>query len=213
MNDFQLKICKYVEQRERWPQNGNHILAQYDEESIIVYQAYKTLIAEQLVKFQNFHSEPCLKSGFNMNRMTWIKTNFLWMMFRSNWASNLNQERILAIRISRTGFEEILSKAVESKSKNGDKEPNKTDEVRLQWDPDHLPNGNKVPSGRRAIQLGIRQNMLHKFSQEFILSISDITDFVIENRKHILNEQELLMPQENVYTFKRTEVAKSLNLM
>jgi len=26
-----------------------------------------------------------------MNRMTWIKPNFLWMMYRSGWASKKNQ--------------------------------------------------------------------------------------------------------------------------
>ncbi len=40
-----------------------------------------------------------------MNRMTWIKPNFLWMMYRSGWAVKKNQERILAIKLTKKGFE------------------------------------------------------------------------------------------------------------
>jgi hypothetical protein len=49
--------------------------------------------------------------------MTWIKTNFLWMMYRSGWATKHNQEKILAITIKKEGFLDILSKAIESTAK------------------------------------------------------------------------------------------------
>jgi hypothetical protein len=73
------------------------------------------MISKAIIESQNFHSEGCKQVGYNMNRMTWIKPNFLWMMYRSGWASKKNQERILAISLTRLGFEEILSKAVLSK--------------------------------------------------------------------------------------------------
>ena len=50
--------------------------------------------------------------------MSWIKTNFLWMMYRSGWASKRNQEKVFAVRISRKGFEEILSKALTGKARH-----------------------------------------------------------------------------------------------
>ena len=34
----------YLAQQAHWPQTGRHILAQYDEHSIIVYQAYRPAI-------------------------------------------------------------------------------------------------------------------------------------------------------------------------
>ena len=52
-----------------------------------------------------------LGGEFKFERMSWIKTNFLWMMYRCGWASKKNQERVLAITISREGFEEILANA------------------------------------------------------------------------------------------------------
>lgn len=43
----------YVEQEEGvWPKEGRHILAQYDEDSIVVYQAYCPEIAQFAVKHQ-----------------------------------------------------------------------------------------------------------------------------------------------------------------
>jgi hypothetical protein len=35
----------YVQQVKLWPESGRHILAQYDDQSIIVYQAYRPSIA------------------------------------------------------------------------------------------------------------------------------------------------------------------------
>lgn len=45
---------------------------------------------------------------FKMDRMTWIKPSFLWMMYRSGWATKKDQERILAIDIKREGFNTFL---------------------------------------------------------------------------------------------------------
>ena len=40
-----LIIEPYLNQLAQWPASGRHILAQYDETSIIVYQAYRPSIA------------------------------------------------------------------------------------------------------------------------------------------------------------------------
>ena len=48
---------------------------------------------------------------FSFSRMSWIKTNFLWMMYRCGWASKKDQERVLAVTVSRAGFDEILANA------------------------------------------------------------------------------------------------------
>jgi hypothetical protein len=49
--------------------------------------------------------------------MSWIKPNFLWMMYRSGWATKPGQEAILAIRIAKSHFEQILAGAVHSSFK------------------------------------------------------------------------------------------------
>lgn len=206
-----LKLASYNSQILTWPPTGLHILAQYDDDNIIVYQAYNEKIAKSIIECQNFHSDLCHKSGYNMNRMSWIKTNFLWMMFRSGWASKPNQERILAIKVTRNGFEEILKKAVRSSSSTVQTDRiSATDEVRLQWDPDHAPDGSKVNSGRRAIQLGLRGDALLRFSKEFIVEINDITEFVLEQSKNISNLNDLLIPLENVYFVSDSEISKRI---
>ena len=85
--------------------------------------------------------------------MSWVKTNFMWMMYRCGWGTKHNQQRVLAVRITREGFDKILSKAVSS---DADKalRTRMRGKVRLQWDPDHAPSG--APEKRRAIQLGLR---------------------------------------------------------
>lgn len=129
---------------------------------------YRPAIASAAVRTKNFHDASVQAAGYSLSRMTWIKTNFLWMMYRSGWATKPGQERILVIRLSRHGFEQILEEA--TCRGEGD--------VRLQWDPDHLPSGLKAPGGRRAIQLGLRGKMAERFSREFITDIDDITDLV-----------------------------------
>lgn len=69
----------WSEQREIWPSSGRHILAYFDDETIVVYQAYKPSIGRFALEHQRFGGD------FSMSRMTWIKPNFLWMMYRCDW--------------------------------------------------------------------------------------------------------------------------------
>ncbi len=52
------------------------VRAVFDAESILVYQAYGHEIADAALAAGTF------VAPFNMNRMTWIKPSFLWMMYR-----------------------------------------------------------------------------------------------------------------------------------
>lgn len=193
---------RYSEQVKSWPQEGRHIMAQFNDESLIVYQAYSHQIAEFAVKHQYFGD------GFSYARMSWIKPNFLWMMFRSGWAGKVGQERVLAIRIRRSFFDEILSCAVVSSydaaaypDQVAWKQAIETSDVRLQWDPDHDPAGNCVK--RRAVQLGLRGETLRRYGKEAILEISDMTAFVREQYRHLASTEQmqdnLLLPTEIVY--------------
>lgn len=129
----------WAEQRAQWPTEGRHILAQYDDETIVVYQAYRPEIANYVVEHQRFGGP------WSLERMTWIKPNFLWMMYRCGWATKAGQERVLALWLPRDVFErEILGAAVHSSfvpEVHGTREDwqraVKTSDVRLQWDPDH----------------------------------------------------------------------------
>eukprot|EP01121_Diplochlamys_sp_Union-15-3_P000596 TRINITY_DN10513_c0_g1_i1.p1 TRINITY_DN10513_c0_g1~~TRINITY_DN10513_c0_g1_i1.p1 ORF type:complete len:235 (-),score=44.04 TRINITY_DN10513_c0_g1_i1:90-752(-) len=199
-----------------WPSHGKHILAQYDDDSILVYQAYSPSIGKYAATHQSFMG--C--TDFSSTRMTWIKTNFLWMMYRSGWGTKSNQEITLGIWLKREAFEKILEHAVHSSfqpdqfaSKNDYNksvaEAKKSDFgfVRLQWDPDHHPSGSPHPN-RRAIQLGLKQ-VKSFYEGDAIVQILDLTDFVAENRSKSVDE--LIIPKERVYPVPEA-IAKKIGL-
>ena len=72
-----LTIAPYSEQVKSWPSEGRHILSQFDDDSVVVYQAYRPSTGRYAAENGYFGT------GFSLNRMSWIKPNFLWMMFRS----------------------------------------------------------------------------------------------------------------------------------
>ena len=49
---------------------------------------------------------------FSYQRMSWIKPNFLWMMYRCGWATKEGQERVLAIELPRREFAAFVDSAV-----------------------------------------------------------------------------------------------------
>src|SRR6266511_4315654 len=103
-----LQTQAYCEQLKRWPTSGRHILAQFDAGTVVVYQAYRPAIGHDAAEHQRLGGE------FSLNRMSWIKPNFLWMMHRSCWGTKDGQEVTLAVRLQRTAFDEILRHAVHS---------------------------------------------------------------------------------------------------
>jgi Domain of unknown function (DUF4291) len=190
----------YQEQCRRWPQSGRHILAQYDDESVIVYQAYQPSIGHFAARNGYFGGD------FSFSRMSWVKPGFLWMMFRNGWGTKDKQEVTLAIRLKRSAFDDILAEAVPSTytaalyaTEDAWKRALETSDVRMQWDPDHDPSGARLE--RRAIQLGLRGSILKRYAHDWIIDIEDISDFVQQQRVHALaiNPLQLIIPYEKEY--------------
>ncbi|ELR12830.1 uncharacterized protein ACA1_093770 [Acanthamoeba castellanii str. Neff] len=176
-----LQTEAYTEQLARWPKLGQFILAQYTDEAILVYQAFKPEIGKYAVEHQRFTGCP----GYSSTRMTWIKPNFLWMMFRNGWGRKSNQEVTLGIWLKRSAFDRYI---LLSSTKGGGT-------VRLQWDPDHDPSGAPVTS-RRAIQLGLK-NVESYANGEDILRIDDLSPFVAECARN--DPARLVTPKEMIY--------------
>jgi hypothetical protein len=203
----------YTLQAVRWPATGRGILAQYDADSVVVYQAYNPEIGR-------FASEHGFFGGsFSLSRMSWVKPNFLWMMYRSGWGTKPGQEIVLAVRIRRSAFEEILRQAVRSSwaaalypTQQAWKDDVARSFVRLQWDPDHDPAGNKLE--RRAIQLGLRGPVLERYAREWIVSIEDISRLVADEREHARSGEwhQLLVPCEEAYPVADPELAEKLGV-
>jgi hypothetical protein len=208
-----LRTEPYLEQVKRWPVSGKHILAQFDADSVVVYQAYRPAIGHFAAKNQQFGGE------FSFNRMSWIKPNFLWMMYRSGWGTKEGQEVTLAVHMRRTGFDRILQLAIHSSyvpAIHGSPEQWKLrlaeSAVRLQWDPDHDPRGDKQE--RRAIQLGLARDVLRQYANSWIVSIKDISEFVAEQRVNAESDRfsNLVTPREEVYPISNPEIADVIGI-
>jgi hypothetical protein len=211
---FDLRTELYRDSVERLPTKGKQIIAYQNETLIVVYQAYKRSIAEFAVSTQTLGGP-----DFSYNRMSWIKPNFLWMMFRCGWAEKENQESVLAITISKAFFLEILGNSVIS-SFNTDlydshdvwKNELNSKQVRLQWDPDHDPFGNKL--SRRAIQLGLKGELLERFGTEGIKNVKDITPFVRQQKELLDSGQldSLVIPHETIFEISNSVLAKRIGI-
>jgi hypothetical protein len=178
------------------------IRADYNQSTIVVYQAYWDQIAVSALQHQTF------VPPFSFNRMTWIKPSFLWMMERSNWGLKAGQENILAIRITREGWEKALREGVltspeqrvypdasqwSSKFENA--------RVHIQWDPERTLRGQKTDAG--SIQVGISRFLIEEFVKEWIVEIKEYTPLVhkIHNLCKIgkFDQAKKLLPVEKRY--------------
>ena len=178
----------------------HEIRAVYTDETVRVYQAYNKVIAEEAVRNGTFGVH------FSMNRMSWIKPSFLWMMYRCGWGEKENQEHILAIDIKRTGFDDAVANGVISSYQECAGIPRaewqrlvKQSDIRVQWDPEKDVNGENLPY--RSVQIGLRGRALHDYVHDWIVRIADITDDV--RALNVQRKQQIdirhLLPQEAVY--------------
>ena len=178
------------------------VRAVFDQETITVYQAYNPKIAIPAVKYQKF------VSPFKLERMTWIKPSFLWMMYRCGWAQKEGQEHVLAIKIKREGWQWAMDNSCLShfdssihESHEAWKASIKNSPVRIQWDPERNIHLEKLDY--RAIQVGLSGEAVPLYVNEWITEISDITE-LSKNIKTLIDqgnieEAKSLLPIERLY--------------
>ena len=182
--------------------NQNTIRAVYGEHTIRVYQAYSDPIADAALAHGTFVSPP-----FKMERMTWIKPSFLWMMYRAGWGlKDEGQKRILAIDISREGFEWALRHACLSHPPAGmgkdDWQRLKAQSpVRIQWDPERDLQLKALPY--RSIQIGLSGEAVNYYVNDWIQDITEITPLARQIRELVeqnrLDEAQILLPPGQPY--------------
>ena len=152
---------------------AQQIRAQCDAATIRVYQAYSHEIADAALAAGRF------VAPFKMERMTWIKPSFLWMMYRAGWGEKEEgQKRILAIDIRREGFEWALTHGCDSRAEPGMdaaawEQLKARSPVRIQWDPERDLLLRPLP--HRAIQIGLGREAVRAYVDEWIQGITDVT--------------------------------------
>ncbi|WP_460437480.1 DUF4291 domain-containing protein [Amycolatopsis stemonae] len=140
--------------------------------TVRVYQAYTPAIADAALEKQTF------VAPFKRDRMTWIKPSFRWMAYRCGYGSKPGQERVLAIDITRDGFEWALAHAALSVPRPGQdhhewKRQLETSPVRVQWDPER--DLHHTALNFRAIQVGLGGEAVGRYVDEWITAITDVT--------------------------------------
>jgi Domain of unknown function (DUF4291) len=165
------------------------IRARYDNRIITVYQAYPPQIADPALAAGTF------VSPFKRERMTWIKPSFRWMMYRSGWATKPGQERVLAVDITRVGFDSAVtgSEPTDGRAANP--------AVLVQWDPERSLTLAALPY--RTIQIGLRGEAVTRYLGEWITAIRDVTGLARELhalvRSGEMDHAEALRPAELPY--------------
>ncbi|MFJ9680775.1 DUF4291 domain-containing protein [Streptomyces sp. NPDC101194] len=170
----------------------HQIRAHYDERTIVVYQAYSSAVAGPSLRANRF------VPPFSFNRMTWIKPSFLWLMHRSNWARKPGQERVLAVRLTRSGWEEALSRAVLTTT---DPAVVARAPVHVQWDPERSLRGAAL--NHYSIQVGVGRGLIRTFADDWVVELTDMTPQVrriatLKQSGRIAQAQRLL-PPERIY--------------
>ncbi|MFE5260215.1 DUF4291 domain-containing protein [Streptomyces coelicoflavus] len=178
------------------------IRALHTASTITVYQAYRPEIGRPAARKGRF------PAAWKPDRMTWIKPSFMWMMYRSGWGAKEDQETVLAVEITRDGFDWALRNACLSSYVRG-LHPDraawqrdlKRSPARVQWDPERDLHLRPLPY--RSLQLGLSSEASSRYANEWIVSIRDATPLAHQIRTFVssgdLDTATRLLPQEQHY--------------
>jgi hypothetical protein len=146
------------------------VRAKHDDDTLVVYQAYAPAIAEPALKAGTF------VSPFKRERMTWIKPSFNWMMYRCGWGTKPDQERVLAITITRAGFDWALEHSCLAHEASPERK--RACPVRVQWDPERDVALERLEY--RSIQVGLGGEAVDLYIDQWIQGIEDVTPLARE---------------------------------
>ncbi|MEU5319419.1 DUF4291 domain-containing protein [Streptomyces sp. NPDC021056] len=177
----------------------HQVRAAHTASTITVYQAYSPALGLPAAREGRF------PAAWKRDRMTWIKPSFLWMMYRCGWATKEGQETVLAVEITRDGFEWALRHACLSAYVRG-LHPDraawqrqlKRAPARVQWDPERDLHLRPLP--HRALQLGLSGEAVRRYADEWTVGVRDVTPLAREIHARVrdgdLDSAARLLPEE-----------------
>lgn len=180
----------------------HRIRALHTASTVTVYQAYRPEIGLPAA------AEGRFPAAWKRDRMTWIKPSFLWMMYRCGWGTKEGQETVLAVEITREGFEWALAHSCLSHYERGlhpDRAAWQRDlkraPARVQWDPERDLRLQPLP--HRSLQLGLAAEAAHRYADEWLVSVNDVTELAHTVHGHVrdgeLDTARSLLPPEEPY--------------
>ncbi|MGC4946341.1 DUF4291 domain-containing protein [Streptomyces sp. DT224] len=157
----------------------HQIRALHTAGTVTVYQAYTPSLGLPAARDGRF------PAAWKRDRMTWIKPSFLWMMYRCGWGTKEGQETVLAVEITREGFDWALGHAELSHYERGVHPDHATWQrdlrrapARVQWDPERDLHLNRL--AHRSLQLGLAGEASRRYADEWTVSIRDVTPLAQE---------------------------------
>ncbi|MFK4265890.1 DUF4291 domain-containing protein [Streptomyces milbemycinicus] len=180
----------------------HQIRALHTDSTVTVYQAYAPHLGLPAARDGRF------PTAWKRDRMTWIKPSFLWMMYRCGWGAKEGQETVLAVEITREGFEWALGRSCLSHYERGLhpdqaawKRALKAAPARVQWDPERDLRLRPLPY--RSLQLGLSGEASRRYADEWTVAITDVTPLAHEIhalvRRDELDAAMRLLPEERPY--------------
>ncbi|WP_181804017.1 DUF4291 domain-containing protein [Streptomyces shenzhenensis] len=138
----------------------------------------------------------------------WIKPSFLWMMYRCGWGTKAGQETVLAVEITRDGFEWALRHACLSSHVRGVHADRATWQrqlkrapTRVQWDPERDLRLRPLPY--RSLRVGLSGEAARRYVDEWTVAIRDVTPLAREIHALVssgsLDTAARLLPREHFY--------------
>ncbi|WP_330297115.1 DUF4291 domain-containing protein [Streptomyces sp. NBC_00503] len=189
----------------------HQIRASHTDTTVTVYQAYAPRLGLPAARDGRF------PDAWKRERMTWIKPSLLWMMYRCGWAAKADQETVLAVEITRAGFDGAVREACLSHY-DPDVHPDhaawkqalRTSPVRVQWDPERDLHLDALPY--RSLQLGLSGPASRAYADEWTVSIRDVTPLAREIHALLRSGEtaaaRALLPVEIPYPSGRAETGR-----
>ncbi|WP_405759187.1 DUF4291 domain-containing protein [Streptomyces sp. NBC_01420] len=180
----------------------HQIRALHTAGTVTVYQAYTPSLGLPAARDGRF------PAAWKRDRMTWIKPSFLWMMYRCGWGTKEGQETVLAVEITREGFDWALAHAELSHYEQGVHPDRATWQrdlgrapARVQWDPERDLHLNRL--AHRSLQLGLAGEASRRYADEWTVAIRDVTPLAREIHALVrageTKAASALLPDERVY--------------
>jgi hypothetical protein len=138
--------------------------------------------------------------GFKRTRSTWLKPSLLYMMWRADWGrKGADQAHILAIELRREAFEGALRAA------KLEEEGERAADVTIRWHQQRDIHGQ--PLGWKTVSLGLRGEAVHKYVDEWIVGVRDITEECARIKRMVDEGDEegayAALPREKAYELDR----------
>jgi hypothetical protein len=149
--------------------------AHFDDTTVTVLQSHAVELAEQVVAAGRFNVP-----GWHPGRTTRFRLSLGSALLRSERGMKPGRERLLAVKLSRSGFDELLNMAVLDDyvpalypSRHAFRLATRFAQVLVSWHDDVDADG--VELGAATVRVALRESALRAFTERWVVAVEDWT--------------------------------------